>query len=111
MSTALSTPTPWVVESTALHHYIRTEGGREVAAVVRSCMYPDPNALADARRIVQCVNNFDALVAALEYMVVWNGRRSGTGNDELLPPHKQPVDVRKAMDALSRATPADQVEA
>lgn len=56
--------TPWRVESTSLHHYIRTARGREVAAVIRPIhdLHKDRSELErtqayqDAKRIVDTVN-------------------------------------------------------
>jgi len=57
-------------------------GGKVIARIVGGAIWedePNPQDEADARRIVQCVNSFDDLLAALEVVVdVFNLSLYGT---------------------------------
>jgi hypothetical protein len=56
--------TPWIIESTSLHHYIKTAKGREIAAVIRpihdlaknSAELQRTQSFQDAKIVVDAVN-------------------------------------------------------
>jgi hypothetical protein len=69
MNAVKHTPGPWVVESGRLHHYIKTESGRDVAEVINPIPYKCERSLADAHLIAAAPDLLEALQLVMHEVV------------------------------------------